>query len=991
MPDNTTLQGLEFEIKGSTTSAAASVDTLSDSLTRLRTATSNGLSGLGKTAQNLKTLNTALNGLNSGDMSQKLGRISTALSKLSSNRPGALTTINKQLNSMSSAIGNIKWTDGDKLATLADGLAPLSQLKASRLTSYNNQLEKLGTVIDELEKTDLDKFTVQMKDLATAIAPFANEMNKVAAGFAAFPSRIQKMITTTEQYNGVIRQATKGTSSFSRVMQVVNTGGAVAMLHRLRSVLTECIDESNKYQEDLNLFTAAMGEYAASAQDYAEHVSDVLGIDPAEFMRNQGVFQTLATGFGDTADRAAIMSKNLTQLGYDISSFFNISTADAMQKLQSGISGELEPLRRLGYDLSQAKLQETALALGIEKKVTAMTQAEKAELRYYAIMNQVTTAQGDMARSLESPANQLRIFKAQVTQAARAIGNIFIPILMKILPVAIAVTKVVRMMADALAKLMGFTLTDIDYSGLNSGASAAGTMADNLDNAAGAAKKLKQYTAGFDELNVFAPQDSGGSGVDDVVAGGGLDIELPEYDFLGDAVKTDVDRIVGIITEGLSAIQGIAAGALLAIGLILAITGANLPLGLGLMAIGAIGLGAEVAVSWNGLTPAEKALASLQLVVGASLLAIGAILAISGANVPLGIGLIVAGAAGLGAGATTCRWNSMTDRVKQIVTAVETIMGTGLLAVGAILALSGVSLPLGLALIAVGATTLATSAALHWDELSDNTCRKIGEIQAGVGIFLLGIGAVLAMSGVNIPLGLGLMATGAVALGSAAALNWDAVKTAVTPVLAGIEALAGGSLVAMGVLMCLSGVGVGLGLALLYKGLSLSNSAWVLDDNPVTRFVKKMCNSVVGIVNHTIDAINNMFHISFSGLSVMGKEVIPAFDVRLVNIPKIPLFANGGFPDMGDLFIANENGAEMVGQIGKRTAVANNDQIVESIQAGVTVANDGVIAAIYQLIQAVEEKDMNVNIGDDDIGRANDRYATNRGVRVNAGAFANAY
>lgn len=991
MAKNTTLPGLEFEIKGSTASAAASVDALANSLSRLRTATSNGISGLSKTAQNLKTLNAALNGLNSGDMSQKLGRISTALSKLSSNRPGALTTINKQLNSMTSVIGNIKWTDGDKIATLADGLAPLSQLKASRLTSYNNQLEKLGTVIEELDKTDLDKFTVQMKELATAVAPFANEMNKVAAGFAAFPSRIQKMITTTEQYNGVIRQATKGTSSFSRVTRLVNTGGAVVMLNRVRSVLTECIDESNKYQEDLNLFTAAMGQYAAAAQDYAEHVSDVMGIDPAEFMRNQGVFQTLATGFGDTADRAAIMSKNLTQLGYDLSSFFNISTADAMQKLQSGISGELEPLRRLGYDLSQAKLQETALTLGIEKKVTAMTQAEKAELRYYAIMNQVTTAQGDMARSLESPANQLRIFKAQVTQAARAIGNIFIPILMKILPVAIAVTKVVRMMADALAKLMGFTLTEIDYSGLNSGAGAAGEMADNLDNAAGAAKKLKQYTAGFDELNVFAPQDSGGSGVDDVVAGGGLDIELPEYDFLGDAVKTDVDHIVGIITEGLSAIQGIAAGALLAIGLILAITGANLPLGLGLMAIGAVGLGAEVAVSWNGLTPAEKALASLQLVVGASLLAIGAILAFSGANVPLGIGLIIAGAASLGAGATTCRWNSMTDRVQQIVTAVETIMGTGLLAVGAILALSGVSLPLGLALIAVGATTLATSAALHWDELSDSTCRKIGEIQAGVGIFLLGIGAVLAMSGVNLPLGLALMATGAVALGSAAALNWDTVKTEITPVLAGIEALAGGSLVAMGVLMCLSGVGVGLGLALLYKGLSLSNSAWVLDDNPVTRFVKKMCNSVVSIVNHTIDAINNMFHISFSGLSVMGEEVIPAFDVRLVNIPKIPLFANGGFPDMGDLFIANENGAEMVGQIGKRTAVANNDQIVESIQAGVTVANDGVIAAIYQLIQAVEEKDMNVNIGDDDIGRANDRYATNRGVRVNAGAFANAY
>ena len=104
-------------------------------------------------------------------------------------------------------------------------------------------------------------------------------------------------------------------------------------------------------------------------------------IDLSDWIRNQGVFNTLLTGFGDTADRASLMSKNLTQLGYDLSSFFNISVEDSMQKLQSGISGELEPLRRLGYDLSQARLEAVALSLGIDKSVSSMTQAEKAELR----------------------------------------------------------------------------------------------------------------------------------------------------------------------------------------------------------------------------------------------------------------------------------------------------------------------------------------------------------------------------------------------------------------------------------------------------------------------------------------------------------------------------------------------------------------------------------------------------------------------------------
>ena len=158
-------------------------------------------------------------------------------------------------------------------------------------------------------------------------------------------------------------------------------GGVALSLRTVSNLISSAITESNKYQEDLNLFTASMGKYAEQAKKYAETVSEVMGIDPAEWMRNQGIFNTLLEGFGSVSDRAYTMSKNLTQLGYDISSFFNISVEDAMLKLQSGISGELEPLRRLGYDLSQARLQQTAYTLGINESVSAMTQAEKAELR----------------------------------------------------------------------------------------------------------------------------------------------------------------------------------------------------------------------------------------------------------------------------------------------------------------------------------------------------------------------------------------------------------------------------------------------------------------------------------------------------------------------------------------------------------------------------------------------------------------------------------
>ena len=177
----------------------------------------------------------------------------------------------------------------------------------------------------------------------------------------------------------------------------------------------------------------------------------------------------------------------------------------------------------------------------------------------------------------------------------------------------------------------------------------------------------------------------------------------------------------------------------------------------------------------------------------------------------------------------------------------------------------------------------------------------------------------------------------------------------------------------------------------LAAGLSLSYAAWTLDDNPITRFVRQMANSIIGLVNGVIDAINDMFHIQFNGLSVMGITLIPAFDIRLVDIPHIPFFEDGGFPNEGQLFIAREAGAEMVGAMGRRTAVANNDQIVEGISAGVSVANDGVIAAIYALLNVVEEKDMSVVIGDNEIGHSYDRYKEKRGRQVSTGVFANAY
>lgn len=1117
MADNVEIQGLEFQIQENSEGAVSGINNLKKALSGLKGATGASVTGLNATSKSIRELKNALSGLNSGDVSKKLTQIATGLKALESAKNIKISSsIANQLNALNAALANVRWTDGDKLRTLADGLRPLSELGKANMTTFINQLKKLPTVIEELEKADIDKFTQQMKELAAAMKPFADEMQKVSNGFSAFPSRIQRLIRSTEQYNGTVRRATNSTSAWNKVANGLKFGTMIYGLSRLASMIGTAITKSNEYQENLNLFTVAMGEYVQEAFDYGQAVSEVLGIDLSDWIRNQGVFNTLLTGFGDTAERAALMSKNLTQLGYDLSSFFNISVEDAMQKLQSGISGELEPLRRLGYDLSQARLEAVALSLGIDKSVMSMTQAEKAELRYYAIMTQVTTAQGDLARTLESPANQLRILSAQFNMAARSIGNIFIPALNAILPYAIAVVEVIREIADAIASLFGFELTEVDYSGITAGASGAGSMADSLDEAAGAAKKLKQYTAGFDELNVFSPDSgSAGSGVG-AGGGNGFDFELPEYDFIGEAIQTRVGEIKAMIENSLADITAVVSGFSLAIGTIMVLTGANIPLGLGLMVMGAAGLVGTISANWGSMngqlastlatitgmlggfflalgalltftganvplgialmavgavslvtavavnwhasdTPLKDALATLTAIVGGSLLAVGALLAFSGGSVPLGIALMAAGAISI-VGSAALNWNGMNEQIGTIIGTLTGMVSGALLALGALFVFTGVSLPLGLALLAVGAVSLVTSATVNWQSTNDTMSTVLGTLTAIVGGAMLAVGALLTFGGVNLPLGLALMAAGAISLVTAAvvdwtfvvttvktilqeigiaagaallalgvmltlsggalplgigliaagaatlaagvALNWNYILTTIKNVLKEIGIAAGGALVALGLMLIVTGVGLPLGIGLLLAGAATMATSVALNWDffadkiqqmldGITAVFKGFVNGGLGLfenfINGVIGIVNNV--ISF----INGLVGILGIHIDLIPEVSIPRLATGGFVDEGQLFIANEAGAEMVGAMGRRTVVANNEQIVEGISAGVTVANDGVIAAIYALMNLIEDKDLSVSIGDDVIGRSYDRYSRNRGVRVNSGAFSNAY
>lgn len=537
------LESLELEITASADQAVAGIDRLSAALSGLRTASEGG-AGLRAVASQTSKISSALSSLPQGGAAQ-LRELRAALETLSEGEYGntGLNNTARQLQKVNEAVAGVNLDPGklEQLRLLREALSGLSSIeKASGLSSVLSALGKIPEVTEQLDKVDFDTFTDKIKRAADALEPLASQMDRVSRGFAAFPIRIQKVIASNEGLTASNKKTAKSFDAVSRASSAVNLAAFTGGLKLLSRLMGNWVSQSNDYVENLNLFTVAMGDAAQEAYDYAQTVKQAVGIDPSDWMRNQGVFKQIASGFGVTEDKAVLMSKNLTQLGYDISSFFNISVEDAMQKVQSGISGELEPLRRLGYALDQATLKEVARSEGITKSFNAMTQAEKSQLRYIAMLRQSNNVMGDMARTAITPANALRILQQQIQQLTRALGNLLIPFLLKLIPVVQAVVEVLTELINKLAALVGFSLPKIDYSGLGGASAAVDDVEEGLEGATKAAKEFSS-ALGIDELNVIAPPTAGAGAGAGVGTGGFPELELPEYDFLKDLNKQTED------------------------------------------------------------------------------------------------------------------------------------------------------------------------------------------------------------------------------------------------------------------------------------------------------------------------------------------------------------------------------------------------------------------------------------------------------------------
>jgi hypothetical protein len=573
-----------------------------------------------------------------------------------------------------------------------------------------------------------------------------------------------------------------------------------------------------------------------------------------------------------------------------------------------------------------------------------MSEQEKVSLRLAFVTDKLSGAACDFERTSDGWANQVRVLGLRFDSLKATLGQGLINVLTPLLQLLNELIAKLQVFADAFYNLTVKLFGDAGGPA-EAAATASAALAENTESAAEAAKAYKKQLAGFDNLNVIgsSEKDGGGSGTGGTsgiggIAGVATGSNAPGYDTSAIEGKlVEIANIVGVAT--------------LALGAILTFTGANIPLGIGMMAIGAGELYAAVAMNENAIS--EQITTGLDLVAVAlegALLVIGAILVFSGVNIPLGIGLMAAGAVGLVA-TTALNWESTSNEIKTLIIGIEAIVGAALLAMGILLLWAGMSIPLGIALIAAGAVSLVSAGVMSWGGVEGDVKNTVTNISAIVGGALLGLGAVLAFSGLFVGLGIALMAGGATALASATLAKWDTIPEKTKNTISWVSAIAGAAMLALGVILLFTGAGIPLGLGLIAAGGAALAAPIAANWGAITGKIKEICgkigdffsnlwegikkgfvsavNGIIGFANKWIDGLNALLLPIRALIVGIAKAFGSSISMGDVKIPHIPKLASGGYvaANTPQLAIIGDNKHE--GEI-----VAPESKIAEAVAAG---------------------------------------------------------
>lgn len=314
----------------------------------------------------------------------------------------------------------------------------------------------------------------------------------------------------------------------SNVNKAFNYGVVSKFVSGLKNAVREIGNltrKSSEYLENINLFQVAFSDSYNEAEKLINKMSEMYGLDESNLTRMVGIFKQLSNAMGVSTEVGNKLSTLLSQMAVDISSLYNIDIDRASSVLQSTMAGQTKPIRgATGADITEATLQTTLDTLGIEEYVSNLSYAEKRLLIIISLTDQLSESTNDFGRTIESPANQIRILNEQWERLSRAVGNVFLPIISKVLPYLNAIVMVLTEIINGIATLFGYKSDDYDYfAGM---ADSVIDLEEGLDGASESAKKLKSGLRGFDKLNVISTPSTGSSGAG--AGGGGVDPALME-------------------------------------------------------------------------------------------------------------------------------------------------------------------------------------------------------------------------------------------------------------------------------------------------------------------------------------------------------------------------------------------------------------------------------------------------------------------------------
>ena len=421
-------------------------------------------------------------------------------------------------------------------------------------------MEEKNTVRTEFEVVGAEKSKKKVKDYNKTVeegTQAEKENTKATEQNTNAQNKNNQAKSKGAKSNGEYSSALKSISSKLTLNNLMVMAKAITTVAQKTIELTKY---SVDYIENLNLMDTAFGKNSESARKWVKSISNIYGFDESTMSKQLGTFRQFGSALGFASDKADLLSKNLTLMAGDISSLYNINFSQASEKLTSALTGQTKAIRSLGADITQASLQQELYRLGINKSISDMNRAEKTLLIYISLERQLANSQGDLAKTLESPSNQMKVFSEQVKRLARSIGNLLLPVLAAILPIVNGALAALTELFNLLASLFGIDMKKYDFGGavadIDTGID---DLSDSLDTAGDSADKLKKKLSGlrgFDKLNVIttptSTSSSSGGGVGSV-AGGGIDSKLldslKEYnahlDLAGKKVQKIRDMILG--------------------------------------------------------------------------------------------------------------------------------------------------------------------------------------------------------------------------------------------------------------------------------------------------------------------------------------------------------------------------------------------------------------------------------------------------------------